>query len=225
MELIYKGKTKDVYKLDCGNILLQFKDDATGADGVFDPGQNAVALTIEGLGRECVALSQYFFEMLGGHGVPHHYISANLEKSQMKVKPIEIFGKGIEVVVRFKAVGSFLRRYGEYVEEGANLDGLVEFTLKNDAKSDPPITGDSLAALDIMTREQYEECKQLAKKVADLIKADLAGKGLTLYDMKFEFGWADGKMTLADEISAGCMRVFKGDTQVPPMDLNKLILT
>ena len=47
MEKIYVGKTKDVYKLDNGNVLLKFKDDCTGKDGVFDPGENAVGLTIK----------------------------------------------------------------------------------------------------------------------------------------------------------------------------------
>ena len=35
MELIYKGKTKDVYKAEGNNVLLKFKDDVTGEDGVF----------------------------------------------------------------------------------------------------------------------------------------------------------------------------------------------
>ena len=30
MEKIYTGKTKDVFKLDNGNVLLLFKDDCTG---------------------------------------------------------------------------------------------------------------------------------------------------------------------------------------------------
>ena len=32
MEKIYQGKTKDVYKLENGNVLLKFKDDCTGKD-------------------------------------------------------------------------------------------------------------------------------------------------------------------------------------------------
>ena len=51
MEKIYSGKTKDVFKLENGNVLLKFKDDCTGKDGVFDPGENSVGLTIEGIGR------------------------------------------------------------------------------------------------------------------------------------------------------------------------------
>ena len=41
-EKIYSGKTKDLYALENGNILLVFKDDVTGADGVIDPGANTV---------------------------------------------------------------------------------------------------------------------------------------------------------------------------------------
>lgn len=51
MEKIYEGKTKTVYSLENGNVLLKFKDDCTGKDGVFDPGENTVGLTIEGIGK------------------------------------------------------------------------------------------------------------------------------------------------------------------------------
>ena len=35
MEKVYQGKTKNVYKLENGNFLLEFKDDCTGKDGVL----------------------------------------------------------------------------------------------------------------------------------------------------------------------------------------------
>ena len=30
MQKVYEGKTKDVYSLDNGNVMLKFKDDCTG---------------------------------------------------------------------------------------------------------------------------------------------------------------------------------------------------
>ena len=42
-KLLYTGKTKNVYELPNGNCLLLFKDDCTGKDGVFDPGENSVS--------------------------------------------------------------------------------------------------------------------------------------------------------------------------------------
>ena len=68
-KLVYTGKTKDVFALDNGNYLLKFKDDCTGKDGVFDPGENAVGLTIEGIGKANLRTSVYYFEMLKKAGV------------------------------------------------------------------------------------------------------------------------------------------------------------
>ena len=64
MKKIYEGKTKDVFSLDNGNVLLKFKDDCTGKDGVFDPGENAVGLTIEGIGKANLETSVHYFELL-----------------------------------------------------------------------------------------------------------------------------------------------------------------
>ena len=38
-------------------------------------------------------------------------------KVRHEVIPAKVFGKGLEVICRKKAVGSFFRRYGEYIEE------------------------------------------------------------------------------------------------------------
>ena len=64
MKAVYQGKTKDVFALDNGNYLLKFKDDVTGTDGVFDPGANTVGLTIDGIGKENLKVSIFFFEIL-----------------------------------------------------------------------------------------------------------------------------------------------------------------
>ena len=59
-KLVYTGKTKNVYALENGNYLLKFKDDCTGKDGVFDPGENTVGLTIDGMGDYYKRRSQAF---------------------------------------------------------------------------------------------------------------------------------------------------------------------
>ena len=79
----------------------------------------------------------------------------------MEVLPAKVFGKGLEVVCRNKAVGSFIKRYGEYIEEGADLPSYVEMTFKNDAKGDPLVTKDGLIVLGVMTAEQYDEIKEM----------------------------------------------------------------
>ena len=227
MHLVYTGKTKDVYSLEDGNYLLKFKDDVTGEDGVFDPGSNKVGLTIEGVGRAGLSLTTFFFEKLNAKGIPTHFIDADIEKATMTVKPAEFFGKGLEVICRYRAVGSFLRRYGMYAKEGQKLDAFVEITLKDDEKGDPPISQDALEMLGILTKEEYEILKDLTKRIAAIVKEELAKKDLDLYDIKFEFGriGPDKHIALIDEISGGNMRAYKNGEHIKPLELEKIMLT
>jgi len=223
-KLIYVGKTKDVYDNQDGTYTLKLKDDATGKDGVFDPGENSVGLQIQGLGRQSLQVSKYYFEKINQAGIPTHYLDCNLEEVTMKVLPITSFGDGVEFICRCKADGSFLRRYGAYATFGMDLDYFVEVTLKDDNRQDPPITEDALVRLNIMTETEFKRCKDLTIQATKLIEKDLFEKGLTLFDLKFEFGLHNDKVLLIDEISAGCMRVYKDEEKVPPMDLGKYIL-
>ncbi len=222
-KLVYTGKTKDVFALENGNCLLKFKDDCTGKDGVFDPGENAVGLTIDGVGDVNLRMSIYFFEKINAAGIKTHYISADLKETTMEVLPAKVFGHGLEVICRHKAVGSFIRRYGEYIEEGADLPAYVETTFKNDALGDPLVTKDALVALNVMTEQQYDDIKDMTQKITQIVADDLKEKGLVLYDIKFEFGYdANGKVMLIDEVASGNMRVYKDGKYVDPMTLSKL---
>jgi len=224
MDLVYKGKTKDVYKLENGNFCLKFKDDVTGTDGVFDPGANTVGLSIEGMGQAGLKLTKYFFDLLKENGVKTHYIDADIENNTMEVLPMTPFGKGIEVICRYKAFGSFLRRYALYATEGQELDALVEVTLKDDERNDPLITKDALAMLGILSNDEYASLKEQTKNISNIIKADLAKKGLELVDIKLEFGSYNGQVLLVDEISGGNMRVWKDGKGVDPLDLVKILV-
>lgn len=226
MKLKYKGKTKDVYELEDENYLLKFKDDVTGVDGVFDPGANTVGLTLEGAGRAGLKLTKFFFEILKEKGIPTHYVDADIEQATMTVKPAEVFGKGLEVICRYRAVGSFLRRYGLYAEEGQPLDAFVEVTLKDDGRGDPPISEDALDMLSILSKDEYKVLKALTQQIGNVVKDELAKKGIELYDIKFEFGRVgeDKQIVLIDEISGGNMRAYKDGEYIEPLELEKMFL-
>jgi len=221
-KLVYKGKTKDVFELENGNYLLKFKDDVTGENGIFDPGANTVGLSIDGVGRVNLEMTKLFFEELKKSGIKTHYIDANLDDATMEVIPAKVFGKGLEVICRKRAVGSFYRRYSDYVEEGTSLDDYVEMTLKNDEKGDPLITKEGLIALKVMNDEQYEAIKEMTQKITNIVAEKLSEKGLDLYDIKFEFGYNGNEVILIDEIASGNMRVYKDGNYIDPMELSKL---
>ncbi len=223
MKLVYTGKTKNVYALPNGNYLLKFKDDCTGKDGVFDPGMNEVGLTIEGVGDVNLRMSIYFFEKINAAGIRTHFVSADLKDTTMEVLPAKVFGKGLEVICRYKAVGSFYRRYSDYIEEGADLPAYVEMTFKNDAKGDPLVTKDGLMVLGVMTDEQYEDIKTMTQQITRIVADEMKARGMDLYDIKFEYGYdADGKVMLIDEIASGNMRVYKDGEYIDPMTLSGL---
>ena len=225
MKKLYTGKTKDVFSLENGNVLLKFKDDCTGKDGVFDPGENTVGLTIEGIGRENLKTSIYYFEMLKEAGIKTHYVNANIEESTMEVLPGTVFGHGLEVICRLVATGSFIRRYGEYIKDGTPLEGgYVECTFKNDEKGDPLVTKEGLVALGVMSDELFESMKEQTLKITNIIAKDLKEIGLDLWDIKFEFGYNNNEVILIDEIASGNMRVYKDGKIVDPVQLTKYIL-
>src|SRR5690606_38644400 len=146
-EKIYSGKTKDLYALDNGNILLVFKDDVTGGeDGVIDPGANAVIGQVAGKGRKSLGMTDHFFKCLHNAGVPTHLVSLDLEKGSMEVRRAEPLGKdvtgkgGLEFICRTRPWGSFKRRYQNYISDAvSSFDYLVEITIKDDERGDPLI--------------------------------------------------------------------------------------
>ena len=224
MELIKTGKTKDVYKLPDGNYLLKFKDTVTGhSTGEYDPGGNVVAGTVAGVGFGALKMTVYYFELLKKLGVNTHYVSADLPKNEMTVRPAVAFGKGLEFVVRYKAVGSFLRRFGLYCKEGDKLPGIFEVTLKDDERGDPPVTAEILAALKLLTQEEYDKIRGETIRICDIIKNDLAARGLELIDIKVEFGMVGGEIALIDEVSPGNMRVYKDGNKLDYLTLSALI--
>ncbi|HHX12800.1 MAG TPA: phosphoribosylaminoimidazolesuccinocarboxamide synthase, partial [Clostridiales bacterium] len=218
-------KTKDVYALEDGNYLLKFKDDVTGTDGQFDPGANTVGLSIEGSGKAGLRLTKHFFEKINAAGIPTHYVRADIDKAEMVVEKATMFGQGIEVICRYRAVGSFMKRYGKYAEEGQTLDPFVEVTIKDDNRNDPPITEDALDMLGILSKDEYKILKELTQKISAIVKDDLATRGIELYDIKLEFGRVgeDKHIALIDEISGGNMRAFKDGLWIKPLELEELM--
>jgi len=215
------GKTKDVVINNDGTCTFTFKDDACGEDGVFNPGANAVGLTIDGKGRASLLLSQHFFPILTNGGVNSHYISADVKSGTMTCQHLAILP--VEFIWRDKAWGSFCKMYG--VEQGFPLGGLIEATMKDDALGDPRLNREACVLLGKMTDKQYEECDTLTRKIGRILQEELAKYDLVLIDFKVEFGVdSAGNIRLADEVSGDIWRVLdKSGKSVTPIACAKKI--
>jgi len=217
---IYEGKTKDVYHYLGDGILLYTKDETTGwwktddtGNRYFeeDPGGNEVGPAVFGMGKKNLIASEYYFKKFIQAGIPTHYISCDIDENFMLARACQIFGQGLEAIIRFYAMGSLLRRFPDKYTEGQPMHDFFETTLKSDADNDPPITKEELATQGVLTESQYDEVKRLCRNAAEIIQADLREEDLTLVDIKFEIGLINDKISLIDEVSSGVMRVARGE--------------
>lgn len=237
-ELAYVGKTKDVYRVNETDILLYTKDETTGwwktneaGNRYFeeDPGGNEVGPAIAGMGQKNLIASEYYFGKFSNAGIPTHYLGCDANENLMLVRAGTVLGAGLECIIRFYAMGSLLRRFPDQYTEGQPVVDFFETTLKSDADNDPPISKEELVAQNIVTSDQYDDIKKICRNAADVIQSDLAEEDLKLVDIKFELGIVDDAVVLIDEVSAGVMRVARGEVKganiLKEEELSEILLT
>ncbi len=224
MKTHYEGKTKDVLiNEEEGSVYILFKDDATGEDGVFDPGSNTVGGRVEGKGKTGLIISKYFFEIMEKRGIPTHYLAADIEKSLMKVRSLTV--PKLEFVLRYFTAGSMCRRFS--MEEGIPFDPpYTEVTLKDDDQGDPLISERLCIMKGLLKEGQYDEALNVLLMVGDLLKEELGKMGLSLIDFKIEIGYDEkGKIFLVDEITPDIWRVRDQEGKIPnQIECGKIIL-
>ena len=224
MKMLYVGKTKNVMlDEETGIVHLFFKDDATGENGVFDPGSNTVGGSVEGKGKVGLEVSKYFFELMEKNGIPTHYLGADVEQGLMKVRNLTV--PRLEFIVRYFTAGSMCRRFT--LEEGIPFNPpYAEVTLKDDIQGDPLISERICLMKGILKEGQYEEAQNVVLRVGEVLKEELASMNLQLIDFKIEVGYDEtGKIFVADEITPDIWRVKDTDGNIPnQIDCAKLIL-
>jgi len=214
MKTIYTGKTKDVLADETtGQRYLLFKDDATGENGVFDPGSNTVGGSVKGKGRVGLEVTSYFFDLMEKNGVPTHCLGVDLDKCLMKVKSVTV--PKLEFVLRYFTAGSMCRRFT--MESGIVFDPpYAEVTLKDDAQGDPLISERLCVMKGLLKPGQYDKALELLARVGGVLRAELAQLNLTLVDFKIEFGIdGAGNFCVADEITPDIWRVKDESGSIP----------
>jgi phosphoribosylaminoimidazole-succinocarboxamide synthase len=199
---ISEGKSKILFETEDPKVLVQvFKDDATAFNGVKKG-------TITGKGTYNCQISARIFRMLEAAGVETHFIGL-AAPDEMLVKRVEIVP--LEVVLRNRVAGSLAKRFG--LEEGPALrKPLLEFFLKDDDLGDPLVTLTHIDMFEWADETTVARLTELGYRVNDLLKEFFTGLGIDLVDFKLEFGYADGQLLLADEISPDGCRLWDAET-------------
>lgn len=201
--LLYEGKAKQLFTTEDEDILfVSYKDSATAFNGEKKE-------EIAGKGILNNKITTILFEQLKKHGIDSHFVEQISENEQL-VKKVEIIP--LEVVVRNVAAGSLAKRLG--IDEGTTLKhSIVELYYKDDTLGDPLLTDAHLTLLELATPEEIETIKMKALEINKVLQPIFKEIGVTLIDMKLEFGkTSDGEILLADEISPDTCRLWDDET-------------
>ncbi|MDR2580707.1 MAG: hypothetical protein LBC85_06915 [Fibromonadaceae bacterium] len=230
-ELLGIGKTKAIGKTKDGNVLMRFLDSYTGTAGVKDGGGNEVAGYSTGLGHMNMMTSWTIFKMISDEcGIPTQNISVDPENNILTAKLVTLLGKGmpfqyngkewiskgVEVIARNNAVGSYLKRHPN-VEKGTSLLNekglpLIECSVKEDEAGDPIFDKNVFVGSGYVSEQDYDKVSLWTQQATKFLTDFFKKKGLELQDTKMEYGYTqEGILVLADEISTGTSRVWHAD--------------
>lgn len=197
-QLLYEGKAKKVFETDrSGTVIQEFKDDATA----FNAQKRG---TIVNKGAVNNKVSERLFTVLEKSGIETHFLE-RLNERDMLVRKVAIVP--LEVVVRNRVAGSLAKRLG--LKEGDEIVPPVqEFYYKDDALGDPLITEDHIRLLQAADADTVAQIRKTALRVNEVLQPFFRERGMILVDFKLEFGFADGRLVVADEISPDTCRFW-----------------
>lgn len=214
IELIRRGKVRDVYAMGPDRLLMVATDRVSAFDVILGSG-------IPDKGRVLTQISLFWFEFLKDV-VPNHVISSDVDAYPDELHPFrdQLEGRSmyihrakmveIECVARGYLSGS---GWKEYQQSGTICGiplppGLREsdrvpspiFTPASKAHSghDENISFEQVVA--VVGPKVAAQLRDLTLKIYDRAAAYAETRGIVLADTKFEFGYVGGRLVVADEV-------------------------
>lgn len=199
---VYHGKVRDVYSIG-NDILVMVATDRISAFDVILP---------KGIPSKGQVLNQIAASFLDATAdiVPNWKLAT---PDPMVTVGKKCEGFAVEMIIRGYLTGSAWRAYKEGCREicGVKIpDGMRENerfpepiitpTTKAAEGHDEDISREDIIAKGIVSKEDYEQVEKYTRALFARGTEIAASKGLILVDTKYEFGKADGKVILMDEI-------------------------
>ncbi|MEP0826144.1 MAG: phosphoribosylaminoimidazolesuccinocarboxamide synthase [Nitrososphaera sp.] len=210
MRLLRKGKVKDIYELDNGDILFHFSDRVSAFDVMM-------ATPIPRKGEVLCRFGEFWFDVLQ---TPHHMVKV-VEKDKMQVKRLEMIP--VECVVRGYFYGSFVDRYQERKDLPSNSKLVLASRLSKPifdptTKSedhDVPIGREELISSGIISGRDYDYLERTSISLYEKMSIIADRAGFIIADVKFEFGRdKNGNILLGDSLGPDEYRLWlKSDYQ------------
>jgi phosphoribosylaminoimidazole-succinocarboxamide synthase len=215
LQLVRRGKVRDVYAVDDDSLLVVATDRISAFDCVLPT-------PIQRKGEVLTSLSEFWFDKLA-HIIPNHLITSDVERmpnvvrrqsSELKgrsmlVRRAEVFP--VECVVRGFLAGSGWKDYlrtGEVcghelpkgLQESAELPEPI-FTPSTKAEQGHDENISEATVRDILGAETTTFLRTTSLRLYSEARDYARGRGIIIADTKFEFGLdRDGQPILVDEI-------------------------
>ena len=201
---LYEGKAKILYATSDPKVVIQeFKDDLTA----FNAQKKG---NFFGKGAINCQISAVIFQYLAREGINVHYRSLDSPR-RMVIDRLDMVP--IEVVVRNHVAGSLMKRLG--IPEGETLSfPVLEWYYKRDDLGDPMVNRDHIRVLKLASDAVLDRIRAMALDINERLIPFYRDRGITLVDMKLEFGWnASGALVLGDEIDGDTSRLWDAVTK------------
>ncbi len=206
LRLIRKGKVKDIYELDDGNVLFHFSDRVSAFDVMMKT-------PIPRKGEVLCRFGEFWFESLG---TSHHMIKV-VDKDKMAVKRLTMIP--VECVVRGYFYGSFADRYQSRLGKDLPVDfkpvlagklprPIFDPTTKSE-EHDLPIDRTQIVSSGILTEAEYDYLEKTSILLYEKMSQIADRTGFIIADVKFEFGKDDkGNIVLGDSLGPDEYRLW-----------------
>ncbi|HEX7032028.1 MAG TPA: phosphoribosylaminoimidazolesuccinocarboxamide synthase, partial [Nitrososphaera sp.] len=210
MRLLRKGKVKDIYELDDGDILFHFSDRVSAFDVMM-------ATPIPRKGEVLCRFAEFWFDALQ---TPHHMLKV-VDKDKMIVKKLEMMP--VECVVRGYFYGSLVDRYKDRKDLPSNFnlilasklpEPIFDPTTKSE-EHDVPIGREELISSGLISGKDYDYLEKTSISLYEKMSKIAERAGFIIADVKFEFGKdRNGNILLGDSLGPDEYRLWlKSDYQ------------
>ena len=191
LELIYEGKSKQIFKTDSSDrVVIRFKDDTSAF-------YNIKRATIANKGRLTCDISSMVLEYLNCHNINTHFIERVGDDGQL-CRVVEHVP--VEVIVRNVVAGSMAKRLG--MDEGiVPKNTIFDLVLRRSDLGDPLINDHHAVAMGLLSYDELAKMYEMSAAINKHLVELFDKAGITVVDFKIEYGRADdGTLVLADEL-------------------------
>ena len=203
LELLYEGKSKQIFKTDTEDrVVVRFKDDTSAFYGIK-------RANIESKGRLTCDISSMVLEYLNANNINTHFVERVGADGQL-CRVVEHIP--VEVIVRNVVAGSMAKRLG--MDEGIVPENTIfDLCLRRSDLGDPRVNDHHVVALGLMSYEELAKMYEMSAAINQRLVELYDKAGITVVDFKIEFGRdANGALVLADELSPDTCRLWDKET-------------